>query len=89
MNDIDLMPTAYALARRHRLVVEDGRARKIWCWNCGSHPALIPSLHCASCLAEAWRRTGAQMRCMNREQAPADVDEPRRPPGAAYESGGL
>ncbi len=62
--------TAISLARQHKL--ESGGV--IYCWNCSQRPALMPSLHCPPCLAEAWRRNGARMLCQNREQTPADAE---------------
>jgi hypothetical protein len=64
---------AVGQARKNELVVDD----VITCWNCGARPALMPQLHCPPCLAEAWRRTGAAMACVSREQTPADVEAAR------------
>ena len=69
-----ILAAAHQLARRHRLEA-DG---VVWCWSCSQRPALMPSLHCQPCLAEAWRRTGTMApQCMNREQTQADVDAAR------------
>lgn len=57
-------------ARRHNLVCADGT---IVCWNCKRAEALLPSLHCAPCLTEAWRRNGIiEPRCEQREQTEED-----------------
>jgi hypothetical protein len=67
---------AYSIARKHKLEA-DGT---IWCWNCSSRAALMPSLHCPTCLAESWRRMGIVMpECPNRLQTPADVEAARVP----------
>lgn len=65
-----ILATAYGLARRHRL--EAGGV--IYCWNCNQNPALIPSLHCAVCLTDSWRRNHVtRPQSVNREQNAADV----------------
>lgn len=46
----DMSDTALILARKHRLMAEDG---KLYCWNCNRLGALLPSLRCARCLEEA------------------------------------
>lgn len=65
-----ILATAYQLARKHGLEAAD----TIWCWNCSERPALMPSLHCPQCLAEAWRQKGIVMpACPNRQQTAEDV----------------
>ncbi len=60
------------LARRHKLADDDG---VIWCFHCGTREALLPSLACPPCLAEAWRRRGiVSPWCMNRAQTDEDRD---------------
>lgn len=67
---------AHHLARRHKLEAEG----TIWCWSCSQRAALMPSLHCPSCLAESWRRMGiVQPECPNRLQTTADVEACRVP----------
>lgn len=66
----DPFDTARALARAHNLVCDNGQ---IVCWNCKRHEALMPSLHCAPCLGEAWRRLNIHdPRCEQREQTDED-----------------
>jgi hypothetical protein len=61
-----LVEAALAQAKKNNLVCEDG---SIICWDCKKRHALLPSLHCASCLAEAWRRLGiTEPQCPNYEQ---------------------
>ncbi len=50
-----LVAMARNLAQRHNLIDRDGI---VWCWNCKQQKALLPSLHCARCLTEAWQRLG-------------------------------
>lgn len=70
-NDIgDVHELARSLARRHNLVCDNGA---IVCWECKQHEALLPSLHCPKCLADAWRRLGiVEPQCIQREQTEAD-----------------
>lgn len=66
-----MLDTAYSIARQHKLMVDD----VIWCWGCSQRSALMPGLHCPTCLAESWRRMGIVMPCcVNREQTPEDVE---------------
>lgn len=45
----------------------------MWCWGCDAREALLPSLHCAPCLAAAWGRIPIALpQCVNREQTDAD-----------------
>jgi hypothetical protein len=68
--EMDLLKTAYGLARQHGLL-SDG---VIYCWACSQKPALMPSLHCPRCLADHWRRNGiVSPLCVNRAQSPEDV----------------
>jgi hypothetical protein len=71
-----LLDTAYSLAKKNKLEA-DGT---IWCWNCSKRAALIPSLHCPTCLADNWRVNGIVVpNCPNRLQTPADVEACRGP----------
>lgn len=73
-----IMSTARGLARRHELIDDTGL---IWCWFCDKRPALLPSLHCPSCLAAAWGRIPVVMpQCINREQTDADREVMRGAP---------
>lgn len=61
-----LIEAAIAQAKMHGLVRADGL---IDCWDCRKRLALLPSLHCPMCLAEAWRRMGiTEPWCPNYEQ---------------------
>jgi hypothetical protein len=61
-----LVESARALAVQHNLVCTDG---SIICWACRKRAALMPSLHCPACLAEAWHRLGIiEPQCPNYEQ---------------------
>jgi len=65
-----LLELARSLAIKNHLVDETGT---VWCWECDQEPALVPSNHCARCLAESHRRTGRLAPlCVNREQTAAD-----------------
>lgn len=62
---------ALAYAHKWRLVADDG---VIWCAtdNC-QHHALLPSLHCGSCLGAHYARFHiTQPYCINREQQPTE-----------------
>lgn len=62
---------ARSLAVRHNLVCDNG---VIVCWNCKRERALMPSLHCATCLASAWERLGIiEPKCEQREQTEDDM----------------
>jgi len=65
------MKFARALAHRHKLVDDDGTVQ---CWTCGARRALMPQLHCAVCLAAAYRARGGLVAgtVQNREQTDAD-----------------
>lgn len=57
-------------AIRDRLVCDDGT---VICWECRAREALIPSLHCPTCLADAWRRLNITNPCCEqREQTEED-----------------
>jgi hypothetical protein len=57
---------ARSLALQHNLVCTDS---SILCWACRKRAALIPSLHCPACLADAWRRLNiTEPQCPNHEQ---------------------
>ncbi len=69
---IDKDAVARGLARRHNLVAEDGT---VWCWECKREAALMPSLHCPPCLADAWDRLGiTEPVCEQREQTERDKE---------------
>lgn len=66
-----ILETAYSLAKKNKLLVDD----VIWCWNCSNRAALMPSLHCPTCLADSWSRLGIVMpECPNRLQTHEDVE---------------
>lgn len=66
----DALELARSLARRHNLVCDDGQ---IICWECKRTEALLPSLHCPVCLADAWRRLGIiEPQCEQRTQTEDD-----------------
>lgn len=67
----EVMAAALSLAAKHKLEA-DGT---IWCWNCGKKPALMPSLHCHTCLAAHFKRRGLVPTCINREQTAEDVEK--------------
>jgi hypothetical protein len=61
-----LVSMALSLAKRHNLVCDDGT---IVCWNCRQAVALLPSLHCNTCLGQAYHRLGiVEPLCMQQEQ---------------------
>ncbi len=54
---------AMGLARRHNLVCDNG---EVVCWECRERLALMPSLHCGSCLGEAYSRLNiTDPQCVN------------------------
>lgn len=64
------LTTARSLAKRDKLIDDAGT---VWCWQCDAREALMPSLHCAHCLADSHRRSGrVAPQCVNREQTDAD-----------------
>lgn len=70
---IDLDAHARAQAIRNNLVCEDGTCV---CWNCKRVEALLPSLHCPRCLADAWQRLGIiEPQCEQREQTEDDKSQ--------------
>jgi len=61
---------ARSLARRNNLVCDDGT---VVCWDCRRVEALLPSLHCPRCLADAWQRLNIiSPQCEQREQTEDD-----------------
>jgi len=68
--DAIIEEAAIAYAHKWRLVADDGT---IWCATdrC-ERIALLPSLHCGSCLGAAYSRMHiVNPQCINREQSPA------------------
>lgn len=66
----DPFETARMFARLNNLVCDDGT---VVCWACEKHWALLPSLHCAACLQEAWHRLNIHSPCCEqREQTEED-----------------
>ena len=66
----DIDTHAIAQAIRNNLVCDTG---EIVCWNCRRAEALLPSLHCPRCLADAWQRLGIiEPQCEQREQTEDD-----------------
>lgn len=64
--ELEIERTAMSLALQHNLIAEDGT---VCCWRCIERAALLPSLHCHVCLAEARRRLNLGVGlCVNRAQ---------------------
>jgi hypothetical protein len=66
---------AMGLARKHNLVCIDD---SIVCWGCGNRLALLPSLHCGSCLGAHYARKHITSPwCLNSRQA-CDPNAPQQ-----------
>lgn len=62
---------ARELARKHDLISDQG---VIICWNCRDADALMPSLHCATCLTKARKRLNIEPTTVNVAQPVKSVD---------------